>query len=269
MKIKIFIVTYNNPQNLQQTVDSIYKGIRFPLDDPNMKLELNIINNHSNFAMPKTIDKIRILHNVLRPDFSTGFLSRNWNQALILGFENLNEPKADIVIGCQDDTLFYINWLNNLIDLHKKFSFITYGWGDNFMSWTPEAVKKIGLWDESFQMSGHTSDYFLRALIYNKNKSSINDNHHNRLLNFQDIRIANRLDVVKERLDERRIHSFYGQKMIDHKWGNIEGCTKMLTHWKNKLINSSHLIKPKCRSRILYSYFEKDIETLKEQNYLC
>ena len=269
MKIKIFIVTYNNPQNLQQTIDSIYNGIRYPLDDPNMKLEINIINNHSNFAMPKTIDKIRVLHNVLRPDFSTGFLSRNWNQALILGFENLKEPKADIVIACQDDTSFYVNWLNNLIELHKKFSFITYGWGDNFMSWTPEGVKRIGLWDERFLFGGGSCEYFFRALLMNKDKSSINDHYHNRLLNPQEIRIADRLGEIKAHRMERKFNKESERLMLNHKFPKaVELTTQDLTCWNKKFMNKlprEFIIK----SYIIYPYFERDIETLKEQNYLC
>ena len=133
------------------------------------------------------------------------------------------------------------------------------------MSWTPEGVKRIGLWDESFQMSGHTSDYFLRALIYNKEKSSINDYHHNRLLNVENRKIADRPDIPKKQ--RNIINTNNGLKMIEHKWGKIEGCSQLLTNWTLQLINNSE-IKPKCSSRIMYPYFEKDIATLKEQNYI-
>jgi len=260
MKIKLFIVTYNNKEDLHQTLSSL-------VDNSTLPLEIKVINNHSNFCLHSKFNDIEVLNNVLRPDFSTGYLSRNWNQALILGFENLINPKSDIVITCQDDTIFYPNWANNIVELHKKYSFITYGWGDNFMSWTPEGVKQIGLWDESFQMSGHTSDYFLRALLYNKNKSSINDYYHNRILNEEKIKIADRLGTIKEHKEERNFNYPYGLRMIQYKWGKIIGCSPMLTNWEETLINNN-LIRPKCKNRIMYPYFEKDILTLKEQNYI-
>lgn len=264
MKIKLYIVTYNNAKDLNTTLDTIFKS-----DIKNYNYEINIINNHSNFHLNKEFkDKVKVLHNVLRPDYSTGFLTRNWNQALILGFKNLRTPDCDFVIACQDDTIFYSNWLKNTIELHKKYSFITYGWGDNFMSWTSEGVKRIGLWDESFQMSGHTSDYFLRALIYNKEKTSINDYHHKRLLNVEKFNIASRPLSPKEHQYERKLNTPFGKRMIEYKWGKIKGCSSMLTHWTLELFNNLDKINPRCSSRILYPYFERDVETLEEQKYV-
>lgn len=262
MKIKLYIVTYNNEKDLNETLSSLFKN-----DISNC--EINIINNHSNFQLHKKFEnKVKVLHNVLRLDWSTGHLSRNWNQALLLGFKDLNNPDCDFVVACQDDTIFYSNWIKKIIELHKKYSFIAYGWGDGFMSWTPEGVKRIGLWDESFQMSGHTSDYFLRALIYNKEKSSINDYHHKRLLNEEKIKVADRLGLIKEHQLERKFNAPYGRKMVEHKWGKIEGCSELLTYWTSELINNAYKIKSKCSSRIMYPYFEKNIETLKEQYYI-
>jgi len=257
MKIKLYIVTYNNAKDLNTTLDSIFKS-----DIKNYNCEINIINNHSNFHLNEEfIHKVKILHNVLRPDSSTGYLTRNWNQALLLGFKDLNKPDCDIVVACQDDTVFYANWIKNTIELHKKYSFITYGWGDNFMSWTPSGVKRIGLWDESFQMVGHTSDYFLRALIYNKEKSSINDYHHKRLLNVEKLKIADRLGLVKEHQLERKFNAPYGLKMIKRKWGKINGCSETLTKWTPNLINNAYKIRPKCSNIIMYPFFEKNIKT--------
>jgi len=262
-KIKLYMVTYNNEENLNLTLHSLFLNTKIPI-------EIYVINNHSKFRLFKIFEPFvtKVLHNVLRPDFSTGHLSRNWNQALILGFENLKEPKADIVIGCQEDTIFYPSWLENLLKLHEKYSFITYGWGDNFMSWTPEAVKRIGLWDESFQMSGHTSDYFLRALLYNKEKSSINDYHHSRLLNIEKIKIADRLGEIKEHQAERKFNAPYGKQMIEHKWEELKYCSPMIDRWESEFIEYAPKIKQKCSNRIIYPYFEKDVETLKEQKYV-
>ena len=86
MKIKLFIVTYNNALELNKTLTSLFKSDLNAID-----YEVFIINNHSNFSIDEQFEKnVAILHNVLRPDNSTGYLTRNWNQALILGFGNLN-----------------------------------------------------------------------------------------------------------------------------------------------------------------------------------
>lgn len=66
-------------------------------------LEIYIINNHSNSEINKDyLDNITIL----RPDFSTGHLSRNWNQAIINVFQNLKNPDYNIVITNQNDIIF-------------------------------------------------------------------------------------------------------------------------------------------------------------------
>ena len=264
MKIKIYIVTYNNKKDLNVTLKSLFAS-----DMTKYNYEINIINNHSNFNIDKEyLDKVNVLHNVLRPNWSTGHLSRNWNQALILGFKDLNNPDCDIVVGCQDDTTFYSHWAKNIIELHKKYTFIAYGWGDNFMSWTPNGVKRIGLWDESFQMVGHTSDYFIRALIYNKKKSSINDYHHKRTLNIEKVKIADRPNIPLKHNLRKRIEAVYGIEMLKHKWGSVNGCSYRLTHWTPELRAKASKIRQKCSSRIMYPYFERNIKTLKEQNYV-
>jgi hypothetical protein len=127
---------------------------------------------------------VNVMHNTLRPDFSTGHLSRSWNQAILHGFKNLLNPIAQIVVACQVDTIFNVDWLARLIDLHQKYSFISAGWGDAFLSFTPDGVRAIGLFDERFCNIVHQEcDYFTRALIFNKDKSSINDFHHGKVLN--------------------------------------------------------------------------------------
>ena len=268
MKIGVFIVTYNNPSELDKTLGSLFKSCYYVSESFDINISINIINNHSNFSIRKEFEsKVNILHNVLRPDFSTGYLTRNWNQALLLGFENLNNPKNHIVIGAQDDTLFNFNWLENLLSLHKKgYSFITYGWGDNFMSWTPDGVKKIGLFDERFMFSGVTSDYFLKALKFNKLKSSINDYHHKRVLNEEKFLVAERPKVKKLHNEERKLHKDYGHNILHHKWSGIKG---FATNWDKKFINNcpATIQSPQY---IMYPYFENSLNltTLKEQYQL-
>lgn len=180
MKINLYIVNYRNHIGLHECLESL-SNTDIPI---NTSLNINIINNHSDFIIDNKFKNINIIHNMARPDFSTGHLSRSWNQAIMHGFKNLKSPISDITIAVQVDTIFNKNWLNILINQHKKYNFITAGWGDAFLSFTPDAIKNIGLFDERFCNIVHQeTDYFTRALIFNKNKSSINDFHHNKILN--------------------------------------------------------------------------------------
>jgi GT2 family glycosyltransferase len=159
MKVKQYIVTYNNQIQINNCLESIFSKLN---NDELSILDIFIINNHSDLNIDvKYLDKITILNNELRPDFSTGHLSRNWNQAIINGFKDLKTPDCDILITNQDDTLFKENYINKLIELHKNFDLIQFGWGDNFISYTPNAIKQIGLWDERFCYIGYQeADYF-------------------------------------------------------------------------------------------------------------
>jgi len=263
MKIKQFIVTYNNSKEINKCLDSIFTRLS---DEELSLLEIYIINNHSNLLIEdKFKNKVNILNNELRPDFSTGHLSRNWNQAIINGFKDLTNPDCDIVITNQDDTEFKENYINKIIQLHKKYDLIQFGWGDNFVSYTPLAVKKVGLWDERFCNIGRQeADYFLRSVLYLDNKASINDWSHGRKYNAIDksewvINIIPNGNSRNESYhsDSKQYHP-HSLHMFKTKWGIDPG------HW-NKDISK---LKPKINSYILYPYFEKDILTLKEQSYI-
>ena len=179
MKIRLYIVTYNHPAFLNRNLSSLFKS-----DINKFDHEIFIINNHSNFSLREEYrDRVRVLHNVLRPDWSTGHLTRNWNQALINGFEDLENPACDLVVHAQDDLDWTENWVSFLIDSHKKYGFICIGTGDALCSYTPEAVKRIGLWDERFPWGYHVADYHVRAAKYYGEKSSINDLGHGRVWN--------------------------------------------------------------------------------------
>ena len=81
--------------------------------------------------------------------------------------------------------------------MHKDFNFIVGSFGDNLVSYTSEAVKKIGIWDENFSgIQYKEADYWLRALIFNKDKSMINDTLHGIELNNKN---ALSLDISKGR----------------------------------------------------------------------
>jgi len=264
MKIKQYIVTYNNSFQINETLKSIFNSLS---EEELNILDLNIINNHSNFKIDEKFkNKVNILHNNLRPDFSTGHLSRNWNQSIINGFKNLLNPDADILITCQDDTRFQKNYINNVIENHKNLDLVTFGYGDNFVSYTPNAIKKIGLWDERFCGIGYQEgDYFLRAYLFHKEYVSINDPTHlrnhktiknNVLLHYS----SGNARGEQYHKDSKRYHML-NKKLFLKKW-NIEPA-----RWKMEKLNN---LKPLFPSFFYYPYFEKDIdsETLIKGNYI-
>ncbi|MFB6198152.1 MAG: hypothetical protein ABEI52_07790, partial [Halobacteriaceae archaeon] len=70
-------------------------------------------------------------------------------------------------MAAQDDTIYNDQWANRLIELHEEYSLVQNGLGDEFVSYLPEAVKNIGLWDERYIFSYHAADYFSRAVLHN------------------------------------------------------------------------------------------------------
>lgn len=262
MKIKMFIITYNNEKDLNNNLESLFLS-----DFLGHKVEVNIINNHSNFKInPSFAGKISILHNSLRPDFSTGHLARNWNQAIINGFKDLNNPDCDIVITVQDDTIFDPNWLSYLLELHQDFTFVQMGVGDNLCSYLPEAIKTIGLWDERFCNVGYQeADYFLRALIHNKDKSSLNDHQHRRLINPVSFSFCHRpadANVFSPEHHKSMVYHYISEKVFKAKWPGVSA-----NYWENNLIQNPPS-KAAIPNFITYPYFEKDIYDLVGKGYI-
>jgi len=270
MKIKIYIVTYKGHKRLSPTLTSLFNS-----DITDYDFEVNIINNHTDIRIPENFiqqNRLHILHNSLRPDWSSGHLSRNWNQALINGFKSLTNPDCDLVVCSQDDSVFNPKWASRLIELHKDLDFIQNGHGDQFHSYTVEAVKKIGLWDERFcGISRQAADYFLRCLMYLSDKGSIQDPVHRRILNP----IFN-TDIDKSRnwlvsADVRDIEVVWDNTLH----GNDSISQNLMLYkygfdpypWTDQLINNPPK-KTLCDNFITYPYFEKDIYDLKDKGYL-
>jgi len=180
-QMKIYILTYKRSDMLNDTLSKLFNS-----DFASVKnTEVNIINNHTKLKINSVFqDKVNVLNNVLRPDWSNGNMAENWNQALVNGFVDLNKPDCRYLVTLQNDTAVHPNWYANLMQLHKKFNFVVGRYGDNLVSYTPEAVKKIGMWDENFASTVYKeADYWIRALIFNKEKSFINDTLHGLELN--------------------------------------------------------------------------------------
>ena len=186
MRIKLYIVTYKNDYILEKNLDSLASSDFLDFDN-----SVHIINNHSDLNIDtekwaSIFKEFVIINNSVRPDMSAGHISRDWNCAIIDGFKDLDNPECDIVAACQNDTVFLSNWASYIKDLHLRennnYDFLQFGGGDNYMSWTPNGVKRIGLWDERFcALSHQEGDYFLRARLYHPDGASINDNRKSRV----------------------------------------------------------------------------------------
>lgn len=261
MRIKIYIVTYNNDEVLKKNLDSIYKS-----DIHQYNYSIHVINNYSILSGFYDYQNIEIINNSTRPDFSTGHLSRNWNQAIINGFGNLKNPLCDIVVSMQNDTFVKQSCFTDLLKLHEKFDFIVVGSGDQFMSYNVNAIKKIGIWDERFCSIGYQEgDYFMSAYMFSRDKISINDYAHSRVYNPAYSKddwgsfLIEKDHHLNEQFHIRDWHD-YNYSLFREKWGDLP-----VDNWNfSGYENYSY---PKIKKYQYYPYFEKDIQTLEKQNY--
>ena len=265
MRIKIYINTYKNENLLKDNIDSLLASDIIEYD-----YEINIINNYTaSFNLQSYCDdrNINVLHNYLRPDFSTGHLSRSWNQAIINGFKSLSTPDCDILVLVQNDNIFKPKWVSSVIESHNKYDFITMGAGDQFHSYKPEHIKKVGLWDERFCNIGYQEyDYFTRSFIYNRDKSSINDPKHRRVYNniINDLIIEDDFLIGGMRNDQSHIDSLIyhniSKSILINKWGK-----EAEESWNIDYLSS--LTESFIPNFIYYPYFEKDIN-YSNKNYI-
>jgi hypothetical protein len=275
--MKIFIVTYKRTEVLNKTLDILFNKTDFP-SIPNT--EVNIINNHSEFELEEEFaTKVNVLHNHVRPDWDTGNLARNWNEALLHGFKDLANPDARVVVTMQNDIVLHPNWATNLLKMHQNYTFVTGQLGDNIVSYLPDAVKKIGMWDERFLTPAHKeADYYIRALIFNREKSLINDKVHQRMLNTHD---SLPLDTSEYQGGEPSwleikhaplaLEAWYHSSQIFYwkwkdTWKEQPKYYGWFTGWSKEFVAlPPH--PPEVPSFVQYYYFEKDIE-LSDKNYV-
>ena len=264
MKIKVYILTWQDSEALNKNLFSLFQG--FDLLQYGVEIHVNIINNHTNFSIdPRYENHVNVIHNRATPDFATAMIARMWNTALIHGFQDLNNPDADIVVTAQDDTVWNHDWIPNLLKVMEKYTFYADDAGDMVCAYRPEAVKEIGLWDERFHYGFGEGDYFLRAIRWNRNKSSINDHAHGRVWN-KTLHLAQRPEPDSNRYSEQnRSHQFraLSWEMWLSKWPQfLEG------NWPENVqyyINIQEVPK----QYILYPYFELSVNNLRQKGYIA
>lgn len=297
-KIKIYITTYRNNELLKRCIQSLLAS-----DVVDFDYEINILNNHGTIKIEHP--RIKVLDNGGRPDFSTGHQSRCWNQALINGFVDLENPDCDIVVTMHNDIVVLKNWVRSILSYHVKYDFLAFSAGDGFCSYTVDAVKNVGLWDERFCNIGYQeADYFLRQYLYNADKASINDYEHIRLLNpVLDSVFADHLEykmkshgVVddayecgyvrkdEDHLDSMKHHDisldFFRKKwssnhfevlpagnMEDHQEKNYLWHNKWSKMWDVNELSGIDFVECQSPQPIVYPYFEKAIPNLPEKAY--
>lgn len=251
--IRIFIVTYKCP-HLNANLKSIFESDANP-NDYSVSV---IVNDPDYFIDEEYKDRVTIHMQTLRfTSNNVGHLARDWNQALIKGFGNLESREAEQVILCQDDMIWDKDWKQKLDEIHEKYTFYTCSWGDGFLSFKVNAVRRVGLFDERFVGVGyHEGDYFLRQFIFNNKYSSINDHWHDRVWN-PTFDVARRTFIEVRELKKGMPYNRWFWK---EKWG------EPILHekdWTQNLFRKSRKdqlrLRPLLPYRPFYPAFERDI----------
>jgi hypothetical protein len=289
MRIKMYFVTYRECKTLNETLKSFFDTCNY--ED---FCEINIINNHSKFRLePPTIKyanlfgKINVIHNNLRPDFSSGHLSRNWNQCIINGFKNLNDPDCDILITSQNDVHFYPEWVDKIKNFCKSYDFFQVGHGDCLCSYTVDAIKKVGIWDERYCGIGYQeADYFLRSVFHNPERTSLNDSAHDRIFNQEvdgndlqgKVRPFNGIKICKKsegghndvHIASRAVGHKPSLTVFKEKFkSDLPPDGNRGTSWNREgIINAEDIYTGLLKTAMLYPYFEKDIPDRESKNYI-
>lgn len=292
-RVKIFFVTYDEIDLLNETLDSFFKTGGGDFCD-----SVNVINNHSNFKLnDEFVDRVNVIHNNTRPDFSTGHLARNWNQAIIHGFKDIDNPDCDILITSQTDVLFFDGWTDKIKEIHidMGISFYTSGGGDCFCSYTIDAIKRVGIWDERFCGLGYQeADYFARAVYHLQTKCVISDFQHGRTYNLiqfnhntpfppaydyiegwhNSVCITSRIAKIKNRNDFTMSDHHIKSMSIGHDSSLAVFNAKFTINYSsiNSILNcidsGKSIYSGNLKTSILYPYFENKIPNRHTLNYM-
>ena len=268
-KIKLYFVTFKNDLELQATFDSIPGSGILDYD-----FEITVVNNAENYPIqidvhPSIKEKTRFVTNGLRIEKTStgahtpGHLSRDWNFCLVDGFKSFDEPDSEIVVLCQNDLAFIPNGIHKLVESHDKYNFVSCGAGDTLHSYTIDAIKNLGLWDERFcSRILQEADYFTRNIAFNSEFCSLNDDHHRRVYNplgYDDkiidlsIRPKNRR-FERNHLEEREdVQKKINGDLYNAKWSNISSAS-----WSDKHIQKIKTLKitEQFKQNVFYPYFE-------------
>lgn len=276
-KINLFIASYKRNEVLSETIDFILNSdFKTSCDG-----KIFVLSNHtSTIIKEKHRDKVKVIRNEGRPDWSNGNLGESWNQAIVHGFKDLKKPQCDFVVCLQNDAIVAKNWCSNLINYHNNFDFIQGKFGDNAMSFNTKHIKKVGLFDERFcSIQFKEADYQIRSCQRNPEKTYIDDIMHGITWNNSpsfDFDIKGHRNInedIKRRPDDSEqqeiweksrggIFKTYSWNWFCYKWkGTHEQTLHSRDGWCKNWSNNFKKNLPKGQKKeiIRYPYFEKDI----------
>lgn len=276
-KIKVFIATYKRNDILAETLDWLFKS---DFNDV-CNGEIFVLSNHTSTQIEdRHKDRVKVIRNEGRPDWSNGNLSESWNQAIIHGFKDLSKPDCDYVVTLQNDALVDKNWCSNLIKFHERFDFIKGKFGDNVMSFTPHHIKKVGLWDERFcSIQFKEADYDIRSIQRNGERVYLDDVMHrieynnNPSFDFDVKGHRNINEDIKRRADDSEhqdiwnlsrggIYRAYSWRWFNHKWKGTWKSSPNIHGWCIGWSDDFKKNPPQGQIKevVRYPYFEKDID---------
>jgi hypothetical protein len=176
MKIKIYIVTYKKNDILNRNIRSLYAATR----DMN-GIDVTVLANHPDVALESENrhKNLRVVINATRMPHAWGHLSQDWNYALLDAFKRHDNPDSvDWAILAQNDVEWVDGW-DEWVRNNKEYDFVSQPRGDQCLLFNIEAVRTIGFFDENFATILYQEiDYFVRAVMENPSRISINDDHH-------------------------------------------------------------------------------------------
>lgn len=276
-KIKVYIATYKRNDILAETLDYLFDSDFLKVSNGSVF----ILSNHTSTEVhDRHKDKVSIIRNEGRPDWSNGNLSESWNHALVHGFKDLKNPDCDYVVTLQNDALVDKKWCSNLIKFHERFDFIKGKFGDNVMSFTPQHIKKVGLWDERFcSIQFKEADYDIRSIQRNPKRTYLDDIMHrieyNNSPSFDfDIKGDRNIDDnIKRKADDSEhqmiwnvsrggIYKKYAWNWFAHKWKDTYKSSPSIHGWCIGWDDDFKKNPPfgQIKEVVRYPYFEKDID---------
>ncbi len=260
VKIAVYAVRYS--EDIQPFIDHYYSAPGVKEAEEQNNLSLTIINNYG--TLPD-YPGITILNNVTRPDFSTGHLARSWNQCIINAFKDLRNPAVDCLVMIQIDAKFSNNWYANICEIPNDCYYFCVGRGDEMQFVRPEAIKRVGLYDERYCNIGHQeADYFLRTFIKIKNNCSILDYAHHRIHDAFNGKFYESQFILHSissgNIEAQRLSNAYSgmsYNIFRYKWKN---CDVKDWHFQMEYINTLTSEFTNAKEFRYYPYFEKDID---------
>jgi hypothetical protein len=166
------------------------------------------------------------------------------------GFDSLVEPKLDVVVTVQADSTLCPGWWAAVsAALLSGCKLVQAGVGDQLIVYTPEAIRRVGLYDERFVgICHHEGDFFLRASLALREAACIHDIVHSRVADASSAFSANDVlcnspasggqretNATALDRDAARSEGCRGEDVFNQKWANCRtrGGKSMERDWHN------------------------------------